>query len=202
MGVWGPKIGDSDQVLDVLERCCYDELYLKAQLNRNDIAFYSYIEGSPVSPEFQENLNAIQLGKNVASAPAKLLEDKIAKYGYKPLKCNFIGFRTEAANKVADSFVEKIGKLNETIADWYGNLDTMYDATISVVRDNNGTDIGFIGERLKFLGGEFYITGLEHSWRYQESIKITYHCERGGKYDDVGKYHELINITKPLAEFN
>ena len=165
--------------------------------------FYSYIEGSQISPAFQEALNAIQNGLNMENSGAAWNKEKIARYGYKPLKCNFIGFHTPVATEMPDSFKKNIKKLNQDICNWYGDLDTMLDATISVVKDSSRKRLkegnGDIGERLIFNGGEFYITGNEHSWQYGQSIKVTYHCERGGNYT-AGKYSELKNITRPYGE--
>lgn len=188
-----------------------DPLYLEQYTTTKSIeevytVFYSYVEGSPVSPEFQEVLNAIQMGKNANTAPAAYDSNKIAKYGYKPLKCNFIGFRTEVAVETEDTFISNIKELNEKLKNWYGNLDTMLDATFVVVKKNDANiytiknGLGNIGEKIKFNKGQFYIAGVEHSWRYGSSVKITYHCERGGHYDNAGNYNELLDITAPYGE--
>ena len=44
MGVWGIKIGDSDQVLDIFDDCCRNENYLQMILNRKDIIYYNNME--------------------------------------------------------------------------------------------------------------------------------------------------------------
>lgn len=181
--------------------------------------FYSYIEGSAISPDFYEKLQAIEMGTNAENAVAAINMSKVNLYGYNPLKCNFVGFKNSVATETADVIKKRYKDLNILLRDWYGDLDTMYDATISVARDSAGNyqtekfkindpyyklfkGSGSIGEKLKFSEGEFYITGVEHSWRYGQSIMITYHCERGGNYDSAGNYHELTNISMPYAEFN
>ncbi len=40
MGVWGTKVGASDQALNVFEMCCNDETYHKAILNQSGIMYY------------------------------------------------------------------------------------------------------------------------------------------------------------------
>lgn len=154
--------------------------------------FYSYVEGSSLSPDFWNRLNATSEG-NVLSETNM---EKTALYGYKPLQCNFIGYNTDSNVDIKKQFLE----LNKNLADWYGKLDEMYDATITVV-NIEGDPIAAIGEVVKFLGGEFYVVGAEHSWQYGVSPKVTYHCERGGKYSN-GKFSELTGISLPLAELN
>lgn len=154
--------------------------------------FYSYVEGSSLAPDFWNRLNASSEGNILAETN----NEKTALYGYKPLQCNFIGYNTESKVDIQKQFKE----LNKNLADWYGKLDEMYDATITVVNIQN-EPIAAIGEVVQFLGGEFYVVGTEHSWQYGVSPKVTYHCERGGKYTN-GKFTELTGISLPLAEIN
>lgn len=44
MGVWGYKVGDSDQALDEIDMMARDEEYLISMLNRKDILYYSNSE--------------------------------------------------------------------------------------------------------------------------------------------------------------
>lgn len=164
-------------------------------------AFYSYLEGSAFDQSHYENIQAIQQENKFEGSYAKLVQDKVDKYGYLPLRVNFCGFNTSKSEseKVKNRLSDILPKLNERIANWYGYLDEMYDANVSVVKIK---DIGtaFVGEKIKFLDGEFYVTGIEHTWTYGDSIKINYHCERGGKYDLMGNFSELTGVTQRLAE--
>lgn len=182
-----PIFIDKDTLVNYTLTQSIDEVYT---------IFYSYVEGSSLSPEFHEKLQAIMAGQNAESLKAAKNLEKVKLYGYKPLKCNFIGYNKDSKEDLGTVAKE----LNEKIASWYDKLDEMYDATITVVRDISKKPAN-IGERVLFLDGEFYVTGKEHSWRYGQSIQITYHCERGGFYDGNGNFKELKNITKPHGEF-
>lgn len=123
-------------------------------------AFLAYIQGSPLDPEFM----ARAMGTIKGNPNAKLIE-KAQKYGYKPLQCNFIGYpqnfvkedtKVENEEKEKLSLQEAVGRLTETMAEWYGNLDEMYDATIGIVNvfTNNNPKIG---DKIRFLMVNFML---------------------------------------------
>lgn len=148
-------------------------------------------------------MQAIQDNKSGVGYPF-IIKEKQSLYGYKPLRCNFRGFNTLLATKTNDQ-AEILEELNKRIAGWYGYLDEMYNATISIVKpltDNSDKDYEYpaIGERVLFLGGEFYVNGIQHSWRYGNPVKITLNCERGGEYDRLGNFSPLKKVTKKLRE--
>lgn len=171
---------------------------LTKSINEVYTAFYSYVEGSVLTPEFYNRLNASDKGiKSAVTIP-----EKIKKYGYKPLQCNFIGFNTEQAenDKLNNELAIKYSELNQKLADWYGYFDEMYDLNITIanILDEENAKIG---ERIGFIGGEFYVTNESHSWSYGQTPKITYQCERGGKYFN-GKFKKLDGISNALVELN
>lgn len=161
-------------------------------------AFYSYLSNSPFSMEWYQ-----RTGVNTNGSPTNVIAaDKRKKYGFKLLSTNFVGF-TETNLNLEDVFKE----LNQKLCHFYSCLDEMYDATITVVTRAgvNYKDIPHIGDKVNFLGGEFYVTGEEHTWNYGSSGKTTYHCERGGIYDSTrdwesGFFKGIPAITKRLKE--
>lgn len=164
-------------------------------------AFLAYIQGSPLDPEFM----ARAMGTIKGNPNAKMIE-KAQIYGYKPLQCNFIGYpqnfvkeNIEVKNEENEkmSLQEAVGELTKTMAEWYGNLDEMYDATIGIV--NTSIAIPRIGEKIRFLKGEFYITTETHTWNYGAAQKISYQCERGGDYIN-GKFTPLKGVSSALGE--
>lgn len=170
-------------------------------INEVYTAFYSYIEGSQFDQSFYENLQSIKSDDTNSGSYAFLNTEKISKYGYKPLRVNFCGFNLPVANEesVKNELNEMLKELNERIGNWYGKLDEMYDATVSCLVVNKYKTAN-VGEKLIFMNGEFYVTGIEHSWTYGYSAKVTYHCERGGAYDLLGNFKSLKNITRKIGE--
>lgn len=158
--------------------------------------FYSYVEGSPLSPDFYNKLYATKDGYDAVNTAKQKI------YGYKPMQCNFVGFNIEKYDddKVTNSMKNKISFLNNRMAKWYGNLDEMYKAVITCIQIS-GYEQAKPGDKIKFLDGEFYVTGTDHSWSYEAAPKITYHCERGGYYNN-GDFAKLNSVSRPMAEFN
>lgn len=155
--------------------------------------FYSYVEGSSLSPDFWNKLTATTEG----STASVTLVDKVKLYGYKPLQCNFIGFNTESEVDIR----EKFARLNKLLAEWYGNLDEVLTGSITIVNIAGNVNAK-IGERISFIGGQFYVIGENHSWNYGDSAKITYQLDRGGKYSTSGVFTELTGISRNLVELN
>ncbi len=148
--------------------------------------FYSSIEGSEYSAEYYVRAN----DKNFLEQN----NNKLALYGYKPLRATFSGYQPNQNKDLGIKFKE----LNKKLRNWYENLDEMYSGTITVINLKD-EDAITIGNKLSFIGGEFYITGEDHQWNYGSSPRIIYHVERGGEYKN-GKFSMLKNITKPLNE--
>lgn len=199
---WGIMAGDwgnlkefpvkSENLTDYTLTKTIDEVYT---------AFYSFIEGSAIDPTFYENIQNIKEGSKSSGTFAYINKEKKSIYGYKPLRVNFLGFNIEKADddQVNEDLQNNLKELNERIGKWYENLDEMYNATISIillVKDKQA----HIGDKLSFLDGEFYITGEQHTWKYGNSPKITYTCERGGNYDKFGNFSPLLNVTRHLSE--
>lgn len=138
--------------------------------------FLPYIEGFSQSADFYAKIAAIN-GYSGVSA----LQDKVQKYGFKLLQTNFVGFNINLADDASTSstLTENMASLCERMKDWYGHNDEFYNAEINCVY---GGRIAKSGEKLSFLGGEFYVTDSEITWKYGSSPVVRYSCERGAKY--------------------
>lgn len=162
-------------------------------------AFVSYIIGSAMDRKFYMATN--QSGKD------SIVEHDIDKqklYGFRPLEVNFIGYDKQgnARNEDADTLKKSLQSLNKMLKYWYARVDEMYSGNITVCTNFNETDTNpKIGCRLGFLGGEFYITSVTHSWNYGGVPMIRLSVSRGLKYDSAGKIEgSLKNIGAVFAE--
>lgn len=165
---------------------------LTKSINEVYTAFYSYVEGSVKSSDWYQKLGATKEGNK-----SLINEEKLSIYGYKPLVGNFIGYNTNVkADEVSSSFENNFEILNKELRTWYENLDEMYNLTLTVL---NVDGEAIIGNKLKFLKGEFYLTGIDHQWQYGDSVRLTYHCERGGNYES-GSFSKLKNVSEKLLE--
>lgn len=194
------KSWESLKLKDVVKSDVLINYTLTKSIEEVYTAFFSYVQGSSFSSEWYMRTNA-----SSSNSPTNCInEEKRKKYGFKLLKTNFIGY-TNSKESLEDVFLA----LNTKMMNYYSHLDEMYDATITIINDVSLTyeEKAHIGDRLKFVGGEFYITGEEHSWNYGKSCQITYHCERGGVYDpnqdwNSNFFRPIPKISRRLVEIN
>ncbi|MCQ2577559.1 MAG: hypothetical protein MJ176_03395 [Treponema sp.] len=159
-----------------------DPTYLTGySINQSDSevynAFLAYIEGSAEDPSKYATLSAIE--NRIAKD-----QEKMQKYGYRPLQVSFRGFdiSKEKDNKSTDT----INDCTKKMKDWYGSLDELYSGTINLVR-GAGDELPRVGERVKFIGFEFYVTDKSHSWNYGGPVNVTLNVSRGASYSKTGE---------------
>ena len=102
-----------------------------------------------------------------------------------------VGFR--GYHKEKQEFVkteDAMAKMGQRLKQWFGRLDEMYSASATIIHpfDGNRTTVPHCGQRVSFLGGEFYIQGTEHRWSYGGQATITLSLSRGGLYDIHGNF--------------
>lgn len=140
-------------------------------------AFLAYIEGSSEDPSKYATLSAIEnkIAKN---------QEKMQKYGYRPLQVNFRGYdiSKEKDNKSSNT----ISDCTKKMEDWYGCLDELYSGTINLVR-GAGDSLPRVGEKVKFIDFEFYVTDKSHSWNYGGPVNVTLNVSRGASYSKTGQ---------------
>jgi hypothetical protein len=168
-------------------------------------AYNAYIIGSPRDPSFYMN--------NASSSETMAKDtDKCALYGFKLLDISFLGYdRSKEDDKAKEETAKTLKNLSEKAKYWFSRLDEMYSGTITLItnfkkeKQENGalhSTNPRAGCRLKFLGGQFYITKTEHSWNYGGTPIIRLTVSRGMVYDEqTGEMKkEIPNIGKSYGE--
>lgn len=163
-------------------------------------AYYSYLEGSVLSSESYVTLS--QLSKS-GEQTVCIDSEKLAVYGYRPLEVNFRGYARVGTDSTRNNDVLKaFSALNLRLKEWYGNIDKMHAGSITLTTDFMKPEKNpRAGERLGFIGGQFYIKSTDHSWAYGGTPTIACTVNRGAKYSKSGVFvGEIENAGKTLIE--
>lgn len=150
--------------------------------------FISYLNNSPESSETNQRAMSLENKPHVI-----VNEHKFKRYGYKPLKVNFVGFNNNCSSpetseeyenqiKEQSDLVSNLELLNKDLNEWYSKLDEMLTGSISLV--NQWKDFIQVGEVIKFNDNYFYVTSVSHNWKYGSNGTITLTVDRGGRYKD------------------
>jgi hypothetical protein len=119
------------------------------------------------------------------SKTRKINESKWPMYGYRPMELSlrFFNRDPDAGQKSEE---EIIRKASETLYNWYGKNDELLNGQISIITIYNDDvmQVPRIGERLSFLGGEFYIERTEHTWAMGKSPRTMLSVTRGYVYNN------------------
>lgn len=145
--------------------------------------FYAYLDGSPLEMD-----RAIILStQGVKGMPGIAMDDsKFGRYGYRPLHISLHGYRKSRQDDTGTA--QKITDLSSSLKDWFCNLDRMFSGTVTMSTDFTGAaHPPQPGEKVKFLGGEFYVTDAHHSWRYGGNPETVLGISRGGDYGTAGE---------------
>jgi len=159
------------------------------ELDRSDqevyTAFASYIIGSARAREFYMAVG--QIGNDDIVAHDK---ERQKLYGFKPLEINFNGYDRQGNRngEKEDDIIATLRELNKMTKYWYSRLDEMYSGNLTVITDfkeprNNPR----VGCRAIFIGGEFYINRVDHSWVFGGTPTLKLAVSRGMMYDNTGK---------------
>ena len=65
--------------------------------------------------------------------------------------------------------------------------------TIKSLQNNENQKFPLLGERLGFLGGEFYIESARHNWQMMGEMTTTLGVSRGFKYSQTGEQSGIID---------
>jgi hypothetical protein len=156
--------------------------------------FFSYLNGYPV----QENKALVlstQTHKNKSAPALEHDKEKYSMYGYRPLLVHFIGYG-KAEGEDDMSTEGKLQKLNQRLKDWYGNIELMYNGQITMSTDLS-MDMPQAGEKISFIGGEFYVSAAEHRWAYKGNPETVLTISRGGVYSEGETEVEEKTINEP-----
>ena len=144
--------------------------------------FYAYLQNSPID----ENRSLILSTMEAKQDSVLVDSEKYDTYGYRPLIAHFIGY-TKPDGKEDTESQNKLKELSEKLKNWYEHLPDMLTGSITMAMSYQNTIAIMPGDIVLFLGCEFYVEGITHSWNYGAGGEITISVSRGGKYNN-GKF--------------
>jgi hypothetical protein len=139
-----------------------------------------FLPGSAISREKAMTLDNFKYSM-------KFDNDMWPYYGYRPLFTELRYFN-RAKEKDFTDVATMIAELSQQLYDWFHNNAGFLTGTVSIenVETTEYTHYPQIGERLGFLGGEFYIEQTRHSWQYGGEMVKTLGVSRGFLYSKGG----------------
>jgi hypothetical protein len=161
--------------------------------------FNGYLEGSAMSHDFYTIVSQYDGSGN---GIMQVDEDKLKRYGYRPLEVSFRGYdRRKNSDKNTESMQEIMRELNGRLKKWYARLPDMFSGTITLTTNFAEPERNpRVGEKVMFLGGEFYVQKAVHFWSYGETPTLTLSVARGMKYSDGGvDYIEKANTLENIG---
>jgi hypothetical protein len=170
--------------------------YFDLSQNDNEVytVFFSYLNGYPINTD--KLMRIIALEDSLQNKMIKFNDKKYRIYGYRPLIVSFNGYgNTEGEDDTETD--ANLAKTNERLSEWFGRLDDMLSGTITLAMTYDNTKKTIMpGEVVGFLGGQFYVEGVTHSWTYGGNGEISLSVSRGGKYTNTGAFSVLTDFTK------
>lgn len=160
--------------------------------------FFTYLDGSPIE-ERKTRVIASQNGNT--NSLVQYDAEKFKVYGYRPLFASFRGYTPSDSDSDSDSKKtgeEAMREATKNLRNWYGNLENMLSGSITLAMTyRNETNFIMPGDVVEFLGGEFYVDGVSHSWTYNGGGEINLSVSRGGKYEN-GSWARLSGVTDKI----
>ncbi|MGP1458936.1 MAG: hypothetical protein ACTTKL_06475 [Treponema sp.] len=168
-------------------------------------AFYAYLDGYSVAEEKALVISTMGNSSKTIDRTLQANEERFKTYGYRPLMAHFIGFGVRDGMDEGNT-VENMEELSKNLCDWYKDLPDMLSGSITLAMTFNG-EAGKepiqVSGVVKFLGGEFYVDGICHSWNYGTGGEINISVSRGGIYEDgkfSGQIKHLTNMIRLLED--
>ncbi len=153
--------------------------------------FYAYLNGSALDERKALILSTEELQKDTT---LNWNPDKYKIYGYRPLIIHFLGYGLK--DGADDSSL--MSEATEDLIDMYKNVDEMLKGSITLAMANDNELIQ-PGECVSFLGGQFYVEGISHSWNYGAGGEVNLSVSRGGSYS-LGEYKGTIkDLSKNIT---
>jgi hypothetical protein len=157
-------------------------------------AFYA------TAPSFGYTTNMTMVEKNLYKS-IQVNDEKWKKYGYRPLSVEFSYLKRDEIKP--EKIEESLKEIGEMLEGWYKNNDRFLSGIISVISyEDTAMKYPAIGERLEFLGGQFYIEEIQRRWTYGASPTSEIKVTRGGRYSVSGEYDgPITKLGKRMREF-
>lgn len=149
--------------------------------------FVPYLSGYPVSEDKLLKMAAQQMTGEVDSTLQK--SEKFGIYGYRPLSVHFIGY-VKPDGKDDSSTKSNLGQAAKELKEMYEHLPDMVGGNITMSFYNRGESAPIMcGDIVQFMGLQFYVDGVTHSWQYGQNGEINLSVSRGGVYGLDGKFN-------------
>ena len=146
--------------------------------------FFTYLNGYPKDEAFLMRIATLE--ENKSNPTLVWNEEKYKVYGYRPLVAHFIGYGLPNDTKEGDDTAtpDALQETSKEMKEWFGKLDEMLSGSITLAMTYGKTKPIMPGEKISFLGCEFYVEGISHSWTYGNNGDITLSVSRGGDYSN------------------
>lgn len=130
-------------------------------------------------------------------------EIKWRKYGYRPMIVEFRYFDSSKAETYTTT-ANTMQELSSMLKEWYSKNDEFLMGDINMMTPNEFEyKAPRIGEKIKFLGGEFYIESVDHSWSYNGPMELKISVSRGYVYNNDGsKNKQISDISRKLYKID
>ena len=160
--------------------------------------YLAYLEGSQLNADQYIIIDVADTASKNESAMV-LDESKFNLYGLRMCQVNFRGYDV---SKDKDNAVRKtMHKYSKRLKAWFSRLDQMYMGNINMINNFAESKKIRCGERVKFLGGEFYVRVVGHSWTYGGTPTISLQVSRGAEYSKGNFTGELKDLGTTRVEF-
>ncbi len=126
-------------------------------------------------------------------------QEKWSKYGFRPMYVEFKYFNRDTDSAGASTLMRKV---SEMLKRWFEHNDEFYSGSLTIMTPDNKEYMRRnprIGEKIKFLEGEFYLESSDHSWEYGGPMTTKLAITRGYKYDASGNMEgRLDQVSRKL----
>ncbi len=119
--------------------------------------------------------------------------DRWSKYGFRPMYVEFKYFNRDRDSAGAAALMRSV---SEMLKRWFEHNDEFYSGTLTIMTSGDRKYMNRnprIGEKIKFLGGEFYLETSDHSWEFEGPMVTKLTITRGYKYNASGEMEAPID---------
>ena len=163
-------------------------------VGRSNAEIFTFYLGELTGTGISRNLAIVSgesTGKNYV-----VDKDKWAKYGFRPMYIEFRYFDRSTDSAGAAVIMRQ---MSEMLKRWFEHNDEFYSGSLTIMTADDKDYMKRnprIGEKIKFLEGEFYLESSEHAWEYGGPMTTKLSITRGYKYDGSG------NMEAPLDQIS
>lgn len=159
-------------------------LYLKGHhLSKSDNQVYSHYYSTMPNTTWDENENYASVDLTNTSL---FDTEKLWKYGYKQMMANFSFFDKDVGNAQGFNAEDFLRDNSLRMYAWFKNNDKFESGNITLMTvPNESGELIDIGERVKYLGGQFYVEGYRRTMNYPGQMLTELSVTRGYIYGET-----------------